>query len=643
MIERDVVQMRGPGVTSGRDPGHSVRLPAVNRLLDTLSPRRSLAAAIGWTLVVLFVASAYLASVLVGRLARTRLEEQTGALYQQYALQVSNALDASLYDRLQWLRAMADVFAAGASSEGQERQRALLERWRASLPELERVAFADRSGKVVAATGQLAEGERVDQRRWFVEGMQRGWVGDVDPALLAHERPVAAPAPEVSRFIELGAPVHGGDNRLIGVIGAHLSWDWMTKLETSLTESLKSGRAVESLVVDRRGVVLIGPEALVGTTVALPGDRTPGAAGQLVHRWEDGEEYVAGYAVSDGVETFPGLGWTVWVREPTATAFAAARALEHRIFAGLILLGLIGAVVGVAATARLTRELAAIARSADEIRVGRASALVVPAGSDEAARIGGSLRMLVDGLQRERASLEALNAELDARVAARTREVERMSEENKYAAVVRERLRMARDLHDTLAHSMMALLTEIRLLRKLIDTNPGLLREELANAEAAAQDGLREARAAITALRHNAVRDIGLGASLAQLLKRFEDRKGLAVSFESDDGADALADSRAEALYRIAEEALHNVDRHAHATRVEASARVRRRDFAGEHGAAVLEVSIADDGVGFDADALQPGHFGLRGMREQAELIGARLELSSASQHGTRVTIEMPV
>jgi signal transduction histidine kinase len=267
----------------------------------------------------------------------------------------------------------------------------------------------------------------------------------------------------------------------------------------------------------------------------------------------------------------------------------------------------------------------------------------VPTGSDEAARIGESLRMLVDGLQRERASLEALNADLDARVAARTREVERMSEENKYAAVVRERLRMARDLHDTLTHSMMALLTEIRVLRKLIDTNPAALREELANAEAAAREGLREARAAITALRQDAVRDIGLGASLAPLLKRFEDRKGLAVLFDSDKDADALADSRAEALYRIAEEALRNVDRHAHATRVVASARVRHRAVAGDDGAAVLEISIADDGVGFDVDTPRPGHFGLRGMREQAELIGARLRVSSGPQRGTFVTIEMPV
>jgi signal transduction histidine kinase len=615
----------------------------VNRLLERLSPRRSLAAAIGWTLALLFFAGAYLASLWVGNLARKRLEDQTGVLYQQYALQVSNALDSSLYDRLQWLRAMGDVFATRVAADGPARQRALLKRWQVSLPELDWMAYADAGGKVIVATGGLVEGEQADWRCFSTNDAKGAWIGDVRAAEPAEDTLPPPVNGNTDRFIELTAPVRDGDGGLVGVIGAHLPWRWVTALEENLIEGLKSGRAVESLVVDRQGRVVIGPASLAGKIIDLPGDRAPGAVGRLVHRWADGEEYVSGYAVSDGAGTFPGLGWTVWVREPTATAFAAARALEHLIFAGLLLLGLIGAVIGIASTARRMRGLAAIARSADAIRRGEATALAVPPGADEAARIGDSLRMLVDGLQRERASLRTLNAELDARVAARTREVERMSEENKYAAVVRERLRMARDLHDTLAHSLMALLTEIRLLRKLADIEPGTLREELVNAETAAREGLREARAAIAALRHNAVRDIGLGASLAQLLNRFEERKGVAVVLERDEGADALADSRAETLYRIVEEALHNIDRHAGATRVEASSRVERRERAGEAATDVLVVTIADDGRGFDVDAPQPGHFGLRGMREQAELIGARLEVTSSPGQGTRVTIEMPV
>ncbi len=620
------------------DPATVGAAPPVSGIGARLDPRRSLAAALGWTLVALFCLGAPLASLVVGRLATERVQVQTGALYQQYALQVSNALDGNLYDRLQWLQAMADSIPDGSAAGGTARDQSarlqvLLARWQGSLPEFAWLAIADADGRIVASTDPGEAGLDASASSWFNEGRAHGWIGE------AHADPAAAAA--AGRIIALAAPIRGRDGRPAGVLAARVSWDWAVRLETTLTAALRSGRPVESLVADRNGRVLIGPEGLVGTRIDHGAAHTPGAAGHVVSRWPDGGEYLAGYAVSDGAADFPGLGWTVWVREPTSTAFAAARDLAREILFGMIVIGIAGAVAGVLATMRLVRRLAAITRSADEIRAGRATELAVPTGRDEAARIGASLHTLVEGLQRERASLAALNAELDARVAARTREVERMSDENKYAAVVRERLRIARDLHDTLAHSIMALLTEIRLMRNLVRTNPAALPEELANAEAAAEDGLREARAAITTLRHNAVRDIGLGASLAQLFERFADRKGIPVEFRRDAGVDALADSRAEALHRIVEEALHNVDRHAEATRVSAFARID--PTAG--GESELTLAVEDDGVGFEvgAAASRHGHFGLRGMHEQAELAGARLGIDSAPGDGTRVTVSMPV
>ncbi len=98
--------------------------------------------------------------------------------------------------------------------------------------------------------------------------------------------------------------------------------------------------------------------------------------------------------------------------------------------------------------------------------------IAVPAGRNEAARLGRALDELLTSLQRERSALQTLNAELDQRVAARTREIERLAEQARYAAVVRERLKIARDLHDTLAHSMMAMLTEIRLLKRAFGDQP---------------------------------------------------------------------------------------------------------------------------------------------------------------------------
>ena len=170
--------------------------------------------------------------------------------------------------------------------------------------------------------------------------------------------------------------------------------------------------------------------------------------------------------------------------------------------------------------------------------------------------------------------------------------------------MTRERLRLARDLHDTLAHSLMALLTQIRLVRKLrVRLDAAELDAELGRAEDVAATGLAEARAAITQMRHNSVRDTGLGPALQELIARFSGRSGVVASLHADPRTAGLADKRAEAVFRIVEEALRNVERHAraHAVRVSLGTigpAVNGIDFAGR-----VCAKIVDDGVGFDPTA----------------------------------------
>jgi signal transduction histidine kinase len=158
--------------------------------------------------------------------------------------------------------------------------------------------------------------------------------------------------------------------------------------------------------------------------------------------------------------------------------------------------------------------------------------------------------------------------------------------------------------------------------------------EELARAEEAAHQGLKEARAAITQMRFNPVRDAGLGAALDDLVKMFVERTGIPVNYTSDAPARTFADERAETLFRIAEEAMRNVELHARATRVT----IALRAPGGDHG---LTLTIANDGVGFDTEASHPGHYGLAGLREQARLIGAVLTIHSAPQQGTTISIAL--
>ncbi len=273
-----------------------------------------------------------------------------------------------------------------------------------------------------------------------------------------------------------------------------------------------------------------------------------------------------------------------------------------------------------------------LSRSVDAVGSGGARRIAVPPGADEVSRLGRAFANLLGALQREREELGALSAELEQRVTLRTREVERLARETRYAAVVRERLKIARDLHDTLAHSMMAMLTEVRLLKRLYARDPASLADELARAEQVAHEGLIEARASIAQMRFNPVRDAGLGEGLAEALKRLGERTGMQVDMDFDPKAASFAEEAAEAAFRIAEEALRNIERHANATRVMVALRCI--------GDGAFALSIQDDGAGFDTGAPHDGHYGLVGMREQAQLIGARLALHSAPAAGTTLYLE---
>jgi signal transduction histidine kinase len=210
------------------------------------------------------------------------------------------------------------------------------------------------------------------------------------------------------------------------------------------------------------------------------------------------------------------------------------------------------------------------------------------------------------------------------------------TEADQHAVVLRERLRMARDLHDTLAHSMAATLSQIRLVRKLAAVAPERLADELERAEEVALEGLREARAAVTRTRYQAVRDDGLGAALGRLTKRLRQRKGVDIELNVDARAFVLADARAETVFRVVEEAVHNIERHAGVERGSIVATVKPGA-----GSGCLEVIVRDDGKGFDPSVGVLGHYGITGMREQVESIGGSLLIESAPHQGTQLTISV--
>lgn len=591
--------------------------------LARLDPRRHLAAAIGWTVLAVIGLSSLVAASLAASAAERRAQADTQRLLAQFAVQVRHGLGMNMETRLAIIRATASQITA-SDDRGNEAVRRHLQAVQTQFPEFAWVGVTDAQGRVIAATQGLLEGQSVAQRPWFSAAREKPFLGEVHKAQMLEKVLPTSPDGQPLRFVDAAAPVLNAQGAVVGVVAGHLAWTWIGQLQRDLVRALDTQRQIELILANSEGLVVSGPEPWAGKPLAG------------LDLSEGGRYLVARH--DDHAEVDAGLPWVVVVRQPTSAALMQARATQRTVFLGVLGAGIVAALAAVLMSRALVRRLAALALAAQAVRRGERSDLLAPAGVDEVGRIAGVLAELVNHLQREKQALATLNAELDQRVAERSARIERLAEEGRVAAVTRERLRLARELHDTLAHSLMALLTQIRLVRKL---RPRMaeaeLEAELERAEEVASSGLAGARAAITQMRHNGVQEAGLGPALGELLKRFTQRTGVAADLQADPAAAAMSDERAETLFRIVEEALNNVERHAGAERVTVELRE-----AGEVVAPRRILCIADDGIGFDPDLPVPGHYGLLGIREQAALVGATLNVRSTPGEGTRIEMEFP-
>lgn len=606
----------------------------IKQFIQPFNPLQRLSAAIGWVVFVIILAAALVGANLAAKEAAERALADVRRLLAQFTIQIRHTIDNTLENRQDVLSVTAAHLAADYSGPPSPEQRLLTTQ--AQFPEFEWIGVANTEGHLVVTTAGIGQGENIAALTWFQKGRDGPFLGDGRYVPVFNEQwSPFTPMTRAPGFV-IATPITQPSGERLGVLVARLSWQWLADQESYLLRQLESKKSLELLIATADQVVLLGPPEWLGRSLG-PDDEMS----------EEGRYVVCRNPVPPHLQK--GLGWIVMLREPADTALARARLAQHTVFRIVLLAGLIAAIAVVFVTNDLMGRLVVLDEQAQAVRQGQRENLSIPVGGDEISRIGKTMADLVGHLQQEKQALTTLNAELDTRVLERTARIERLADESRHAAIARERLRLARELHDTLAHSLMALLTEIRLIRKLSHRfTPTELSEELAQAEDIAANGLAEARAAITQMRHNSVRDEGLGAALQQLLARFQERSGVNAVLHADTQAAGLADERAETVFRIVEEALKNVERHANANTVEITLRwLESLGAPWSHWnpdeAAQIRIEITDNGVGFDTNAPHPGHYGLCGIQEQAELIQANFELHSQPGAGTRLVLTFEV
>jgi signal transduction histidine kinase len=268
---------------------------------------------------------------------------------------------------------------------------------------------------------------------------------------------------------------------------------------------------------------------------------------------------------------------------------------------------------------------------------GRVVALPVAAGGTALGALAALVPLSVALPKRIRILLGAVADQVG--LALRTAE---FAAEGRELAVLGERTRLAREIHDTLAQQLTGIVLQLEAAEAMQTRNQReRSRDLVVAAREQARLALQEARRSVWNLRPMPLEAAGLTAAVVLEAERFGTRTGIVVTVRNDGVPRhlALSPQSEVAVFRILQEALANVGHHSNARRVEVELGAVDRE---------LLLTISDDGSGFDTDiggltASSPGSFGLLGMRERARLIGAELEVTSERAGGTRISVRVPL
>jgi len=197
-----------------------------------------------------------------------------------------------------------------------------------------------------------------------------------------------------------------------------------------------------------------------------------------------------------------------------------------------------------------------------------------------------------------------------------------------------EKSRIARELHDELGQALTMLQMDVAWCKDNQPQSPGFS-AKIARMEALLKTTVAATRRIASDLRPLMLDDLGLLPAVEWLVQNFKQRTGVACALHVDDPDLPVAGAHATAVFRIVQESLTNVAKHANATRA---------DVAIDQADGEVHVRVSDDGIGFDlGDARRPNAFGLLGVRERASLLGGTVAISSAPGKGTRVDVRLPV
>ena len=328
----------------------------------------------------------------------------------------------------------------------------------------------------------------------------------------------------------------------------------------------------------------------------------------------------------------------VVLEQPVDVALALPNQLRDRLFLsigfGLVLI----LVVAWITTRRVVKPTELLMRAAERMAGGDLASPIEVSAQDEVGQLAESLEAMRQRLNAAQETIEHANRELESRVADRTARLGQVLRKT-ISAQEEERLRLARELHDETAQALAALTIALDRARDDLEAGTPDARERILEARGIAARLLEEIRRLILGLRPSVLDDLGLVPAIRWLCEANLADRGIEVWIEAQQEGIRLPAHIEVTLFRIIQEAVSNIARHAGAAHV-------RVGLSVTDGSA--RVTIVDDGAGFDvARTIGPagsdGSVGLVGMQERVGLLGGTIEIRSGAETGTEIVVDVPL
>lgn len=396
---------------------------------------------------------------------------------------------------------------------------------------------------------------------------------------------------------------------------------------------------------------VVGPDGLALLGIGpdeRPGEQSPhfatirrfmvtrGAA-TLLHEPEPGKASEPHVMAAVPLGTSP---MYVVLEQPVDVALALPQQLRSRLFLSIGVGFALTLLVAGITTRHVVVPTEQLTRAAERMTAGDLASPIAVSAQDEIGQLSESLEAMRRRLQSALETVERTNRDLESRVADRTARLDRVLRMT-ISAQEEERYRLARELHDETAQALAALAIALDRARDALTARAVTpeARERLLEARAIAERLLEETRRLILGLRPTVLDDLGLVPAIRWLCETSLAEQGIGTSIEADHVGARLPSHVEVALFRVVQEAVTNVARHAQARHV-------RIDFRVAGG--IARVAVIDDGSGFDVmRALSPTggaqSVGLVGMQERARLLDGLLEIRSSEGGGTQILAEVPI